>query len=219
MTPDPYLQDYYCARAAEYEQIYYRDVPERRREIDEQVLRLRELVNGRRVLDLACGTGYWTRVIAETAKEVLATDMSEEMLKQARGKEYRAPVEFLRADMFEYPFERTFDCVTVGFWFSHQPRQLYQQFFDVVKRPLLKDGQIWLIDNNPPAEGPKVESVRIDEYGNNYKRRYLDDGTEFTILKNYFGEEELRNIFQEQFKIRELTYGNCYWSAVLEPGS
>ncbi len=214
---DPNTEKYYSDRAPEYEQIYYRDVPARRKEIDNQVTWLKDLVAGKTVLDLACGTGYWTKVISETAKEVLATDLSEAMLAEARGKKYAAPVTFLQANMFKCAFDRKFDFVTVGFWFSHHPRQDYGKFFDLVKKPLVESGRIWLIDNNPPAEGHRIESVRVDEYGNNYKKRSLDNGTEYVIVKNYFGEEELRKIFSTDFKVEELNYGMYYWSTLLRP--
>src|SRR5512143_3672924 len=115
-------EDYYRARASEYEQIYYREVPKRRREIDEEVERVAKLVKGKSVHDLACGTGYWTQVISRTAKRVTAIDVSGEMLAEAKKKSYVAPVEFVEADMFTYTFEKKpFDIITVGFWFSHQP--------------------------------------------------------------------------------------------------
>ncbi|TET93493.1 MAG: class I SAM-dependent methyltransferase, partial [Candidatus Zixiibacteriota bacterium] len=69
---DRELIDYYRARAAEYEQAYYRHMPARRREIDDQVEDLRELVRGKDILDLACGTGYWTQIMSRTARFIAA---------------------------------------------------------------------------------------------------------------------------------------------------
>jgi demethylmenaquinone methyltransferase/2-methoxy-6-polyprenyl-1,4-benzoquinol methylase len=208
---------YYRARAAEYEQIYYRDVPDRRREIDEACARLQKLVAGRTVLDLACGTGYWTRVIAETAARITAVDVAPEMLSEARKKPYPADVEFVEGDMFELTYPEAFEVVSVGFWFSHQPRQEYEAFFDLVSASLAPGGRIWLIDNNPPAEGSRLESVRVDGYGNNYKKRYLDRGDEYTILKNYFDKDELAKIFRRTFDLQRLDYGTYYWSLVMTP--
>ncbi len=212
---DPLTEEYYSARAPEYEQIYYRDVPQRRQEIDDQVVRVKKLATGRTVLDLACGTGYWTKVLAETAREVIASDLSPAMLVEARKKEYVCPVEFVRTDMFEHRFDKRFDLVTSGFWFSHQPRQEFDRFFEVLRHPLTEDGLIWLIDNNPPAEGPKVESERVDEHGNNFKKRFLDGGEQYVILKNYFEKQELKDIFAAEFEVLELVYRNCYWSVLL----
>jgi len=77
------------------------------------------------------------------------------------------------------------------------------------------DGRIWMIDNNPTAEGDTRDPVGYDKFGNHYTRRKLDDGQEYVILKNYFGEAELREILGVRFHIERLTYGECYWSVVL----
>jgi ubiquinone/menaquinone biosynthesis C-methylase UbiE len=214
--PDRELIDYYRARAAEYEQIYYRRVPERRREIDEQAEDLRELVRGKDILDLACGTGYWTQIMSRTARFIAAADISAEMLREARNKEYDAPTAFVMADLYSLPFQTaSFDMITLGFWFSHQPKQEYDLFFRQLAQPLKDDGFIWMIDNNPLAEGSQLNSVRTDVYGNNYKRRHLQSGEEYVILKNYFSEDQLREIFAPYFTVRRLVFRTYYWSILL----
>ena len=213
---DEKMGEYYNARAPEYEQIYYRDIPARRKEIDEEAARLEKLSAEKTVIDLACGTGYWTEVLARRAKSVLAVDASQEMIDEATEKTFIAPVELLQSDMFTAGDDHAYDLVSSGFWFSHQPKQDWQKFFDLLKRLVKPDGRIWLIENNPPAEGPNRESLRTNKHGNNFKRRKLDDGREFVILKNYFEESELREIFETQFKIERLTYGEYYWSLVLK---
>jgi len=216
--PDKETEDYYRERADSYEEIYYRDQPARRKEIDDEAERVRLLAKGKTVLELACGTGYWTKIMSETALSITASDLSEEMVAVARRKPLVAPVTFVRADMFAHQWEaEAFDLVAAGFWLSHQPRQEYEQFFDLITRPLKPGGTIWLIDNNPPAEGTGHELVRRDEYGNNFKRRYLKDGRSYTILKNYFSAEELGDLLSPRFKVRRLTYGIYYWSVELSP--
>ncbi|HVP07530.1 MAG TPA: class I SAM-dependent methyltransferase [Candidatus Acidoferrum sp.] len=209
-------EDYYRARAGEYEQIYYREVPKRRREIDDEVERVAKLVKGKSVLDLACGTGYWTQVISRTAKRVTAIDVSGEMLAEAKKKSYVAPVEFIEADMFSHTFEnKPFDIITVGFWFSHQPKQEYESYFKMLLSLLKKNGLIWLIDNNPPAEGANFESAGTDTHGNNFKRRFLESGAQFVILKNYFSRQDLYDIFRPRFDLKSIVYGTYYWSVVV----
>lgn len=212
------LEQYYRARAPEYEQIYYRDMPERRQELSEEASRLADLVAGKSVLELACGTGYWTQVMSRTAASISASDLSEEMLGEARKKTYGIPVEFTRADLFEHSFpEKTFDVLALGFWYSHQPRQEFERLYDVLCAPLKPGGLIWMIDNNPPAEGPKLETAGTDDFGNNYKRRFLDSGEQYTILKNYFGRADLETLLSPHFVIKSLIHNKYYWSVVLQP--
>jgi multimeric flavodoxin WrbA/ubiquinone/menaquinone biosynthesis C-methylase UbiE len=214
----PKTTDYYRVRAKEYEQIYYRDNPERRQEIADEVVRLKQLVNGKKVLELACGTGYWTQVMSETAAHITALDIWPEMIDEAQKKTFNGPVKFKVMDMFKGQLPaNSFDRVAVGFWFSHQPKQEYEKFFDLISKPLHEDGLIWLIDNNPPAEGGKGHDwISRDEFGNNFKRRHLGNGDSYVILKNYFDEHELRELLEPRFEIMELVYKEYYWSVVMK---
>lgn len=211
------IVDYYRARAPEYEQIYYRDVPERRKEIDDECAKVRAIAKDKTVLDLVCGTGYWTKIASASAKTVVATDIAPEMINQAKTKVYNCPVEFVVSDLYHLPFKpHSFDLVMLGFWLSHEPKQNYSVLFDAITAPLKPGGQIWVIDNNPPAEGSQVDSTGADEHGNNLKVRRLDNGNEYVILKNYFSKEELEKILLERFRIIDLIFKKYYWSALVE---
>ncbi|MEW6412474.1 MAG: class I SAM-dependent methyltransferase [Candidatus Zixiibacteriota bacterium] len=207
---------YYEQRAPEYEQIYYRDIPQKQKELAVLSEDLKQLSRDKTVLDLACGTGYWTVRISRTASYILASDISGEMIDEAKKKSYRCPVDFVRADLYHLPVAAgSFDLITLGFWFSHEPLQNYDVFCGMLKPLLSENGKIWMIDNNPPAEGPDLQSVGTDKYGNNYKQRFLNSGKEFAILKNYFSENQLRDIFGKYYQIERLTNDECYWSIVL----
>src|SRR5882672_3878728 len=80
----PPMEHYYSKRAAEYEQIYQK--PERQHELEWLRSRVPELCRGRTVLEVACGTGYWTQFIARTAARVHACDINESVLEVAREK-------------------------------------------------------------------------------------------------------------------------------------
>jgi demethylmenaquinone methyltransferase/2-methoxy-6-polyprenyl-1,4-benzoquinol methylase len=210
------MEAYYRARAPEYEQIYYRDDAARRSAIDAEANRLTALVAGKDVLELACGTGYWTEVMSRTARSIVASDVSPEMIAQARRKRCQCPVTFVAADMFAADFgARQFALVALGFWYSHQPKQEFEALYRVLDRPLKPAGLIWMIDNNPPAEGPINESVGRDEFGNNFKRRRLDNGGEYVILKNYFSQEDLEELLGRRYRLESLVYGQHYWSVVM----
>ncbi|UCC43635.1 MAG: class I SAM-dependent methyltransferase [Candidatus Zixiibacteriota bacterium] len=210
------MQRYYALRAPEYEQIYFRDIPDRRRELDAAAASIEKIAQGKTVLELASGTGYWTQVMSNTAERIMAVDLAPEMVREARKKQYQCPVELVHGDLYEMPFERSgFDLVALGFWMSHHPRQRFGTLFDVLVYGLKPDGKIWVVDNNPPAEGPELKFVRTDEHGNNYKQRRLNDGREFVVLKNYFSEAELKVLFSTRFDIESMVYGTYYWSSLL----
>jgi len=62
-----------------------------------------------RVLDLGCGTGHLTAVLAESGASVVGVDASREMLAEARAT--RPDIPFVRGDARRLPFEGSFDAV------------------------------------------------------------------------------------------------------------
>ena len=56
------LVSYYSRRAAEYERIYRR--PERQTDLSTLRQMLSDELRGRDILEIACGTGYWTEWLA-----------------------------------------------------------------------------------------------------------------------------------------------------------
>ena len=71
---------------------------------------------GRRVLELACGTGRITIPLAETGALVTGTDLSETMLARARvaAVERGVSADFLTLDMRDFVLGRQFDAVVIA---------------------------------------------------------------------------------------------------------
>jgi ubiquinone/menaquinone biosynthesis C-methylase UbiE len=84
LDADQRMVDYYSRRAAEYETIYRK--PERQRDLAILRDRLPRMLSGAELIEVACGTGYWTEVLAPAARSIVATDRSEEVLRIARSK-------------------------------------------------------------------------------------------------------------------------------------
>ncbi|UQI45381.1 class I SAM-dependent methyltransferase [Streptomyces sp. HU2014] len=80
-------------------------------------------VRGASILDLACGTGFYTRQVRRLgAAEVLGVDVSGEMVAAARAIEERAPlgVRYAVADAARLPaFERPFDAATAVYLLNY----------------------------------------------------------------------------------------------------
>ena len=87
---------YYARRAAGYERIYAK--PERQDELRALEAALPALFEGRRVLEIACGTGWWTPHGAQRAAAWLATDLNPETMAIARTKPLPACVRFATVD-------------------------------------------------------------------------------------------------------------------------
>ena len=187
---DSTLAAYYAARAAEYEGIY--DKPERQADLE----RLRQLIpaflDGRNVLEIACGTGYWTQFIAARARSVTATDINTETLEIARSKRYPAErVKLEIADVYRLPPHlRGFDGAFAGFWWSHVPRAEWGRFIDALHGALGPGAVVVALDNRY-VEGSSTPISHVDADGNAYQRRRLADGSEHVVLKNFPTQAEL----------------------------
>jgi len=186
------ITNYYARRASEYEKVYAK--PERQEELAGLRRRLPEWFAEHSVLEVACGTGYWTQFIARTARSIQATDINEEVLEIARRKDYgRCDVKFLQADGYSLDgVEGGCSAGFAGFWWSHVPKSGRGPFLEVFHTRLAPGARVVLLENlyvhgssNPPAP-------TTDPEGNTYSIRRLADGSEWRVLKNYPTEVEIR---------------------------
>ena len=184
------LQAYYAKRAAEYERIYSK--PERQADLASLRSRMAALFAGRNVLEVACGTGYWTEVIAPHARSITAIDYAEETLAIARSKKYPAGnVEFAQGDAYALPdFGRKHDAFFAGFWWSHVPLARLEEFLAGAAKAVAPGAIIAFLDNRY-VEGSSTPVARRDKEGNTYQTRKLDDGSAHDVLKNFPTEREL----------------------------
>lgn len=189
-TPDG-LALYYAHRAGEFEEAYR--IPERKADLAQLADLLRELVAGERVLEVACGTGYWTQAMAATASTILATDINEPMLALARQRVYgRARVEFAAADAWHLE-GRAGDFTTGAsmFWWSHLPRSRISNFLTGFHACLQPGARVVFADHLP-TDCRWMPPACVDAEGNTYQRRCLHSGEVFNIIKNYPDESEVR---------------------------
>jgi demethylmenaquinone methyltransferase/2-methoxy-6-polyprenyl-1,4-benzoquinol methylase len=205
------MADYYGKRAEEYERIYAK--PERQ----EDLRRLRELLEralgGRDVLEIACGTGYWTEVIAGSAASVLATDLNEEVLRVARRKLIDPQkVMFRREDAYALPsLPPRFTGGLAAFWWSHVPRSRLQSFIAGFHRHFARGARIVFVDN-VYVEGSSTPISRRDPSGDTYQIRKLDDGSTYEVLKNFPTEHELRAAVHGVGNEAQIEFLHYYWT-------
>jgi SAM-dependent methyltransferase len=179
-----YLAEYYRQRAAEYDEVYRK--PERQPDLAQLRELLPPLVAGRRVLEVAAGTGYWTAVLAKTAAAITATDVNAETTAIAAQRDYAgANVSLRPADAFALdavPGE--FDLVFCGFWWSHVPRADIRRFLTGVRDRVPHGTPLVLLDNRH-VPGSNHPIARTGPDGDTYQHRQLADGQAFEVLKNF----------------------------------
>src|SRR5437867_6552573 len=204
------LPDYYARRAGEYVKIFAK--PERQADLAYLRTLLAGLFAGREVLEVACGTGYWTPFISGSARAILATDINEEVLEIARHKTYpNHNVAFQIADAYTLAnVTGRFSAGFGGFWWSHIPKQRLSHFLDCFHSKLCPGASAVFLDNNY-VEGSSTPIARRDSDGNTFQKRKLEDGAEFEVLKNFPTGTELRASVNGPADEVEVTQFKYYW--------
>lgn len=204
---------YYAERAPEFERVYEKT------ERQEQLRELKELVRatltGRCVLEVACGTGYWTAVAAATAAHITAFDVNESVLALARAKNLDPRrVTFLAGDAYDPPrCDRPFDAALVAFWWSHIPRARVADFLERLHATLAPGAVVVCIDNTF-LPGDSTPITHTDAEGNTFQTRRLESGQVFEVLKNYPTEDELRAAIRPFVHLAEVRWLKHYWTMI-----
>jgi len=181
---------YYAERAPEYDDWWYRRgryelEPEAlgrwQADIAEAEAALEEFAPGGTVLELAAGTGIWTRKLVRLAERVVAVDANAETLALNTSA-----AELVRADVFEFEPAQRFDLVFFSFWLSHVPEQRFDEFWSLVRAALVPGGRVFLVDS-----GAGDTAHTGTDQADWEETRSLSDGRTFRIVKRRWAPGEL----------------------------
>lgn len=207
------LQDtrgYYAKRAPIYEDVYHK--PHRQENIRWLHEMLGKTFSGLDVLEVACGTGFWTQSAARGAKSILATDINREVMELARLKDYgQCRMAFIQSDAFLLEAVASgYSGGLVALWWSHVPRSELPGFLRNFHGKL-KPGATVLILDNHYVEGDSSPISRVDEEGNGFQVRELPDGSRYEVLKNFPSESEIRQDLSEYAVDLEFIQLDYFW--------
>ncbi|MFI6289052.1 class I SAM-dependent methyltransferase [Streptomyces sp. NPDC051018] len=212
MDDDPLLteqQAYYRAGAAEYDRPYAE-----RGHLRELLTLVDELPIAGDVLELACGTGQWTPLLAAGARSVTAVDASAEVLALARARTASPSVRFIQADLFTWRPPRRYDTVFFAFWLSHVPPARLPGFWNSVAGALSRGGRAIFIDDGPTAAAD--EEILADQPAPAVLRR-LGDGSRYRVVKVFHDARTLtEDLTALGWSVRLRTLGTHY-VGVAEP--
>ena len=183
------MRAYYAQRAAYYERVYFK--PERQPNLRAMEAWLPPVFAGRRVLEIAAGTGWWTPHGARDAQSWLATDLNPETMAVARSKALPACVQFAEVDAysFEQVQGQTFDGAFAGCWWSHVPLARLPGWLESLHARLEPGARVVMLDNSY-VQTSSTPLSRQDAEGNTYQNRTLDDGSVHEVLKNFPTREQ-----------------------------
>ncbi|MFX0142156.1 MAG: methyltransferase domain-containing protein [Candidatus Hodarchaeota archaeon] len=204
------IQQYYADRANEYDLTYQR--PERQNDLKTIRILLKNLLDGHHVLEVACGTGYWTKIIASVAKSITATDINNEVLQIAKSKLINSKkVTFIQDD--SYSLKKIQGNFTAGFafsWWSHILISKLKNFLNIFHSRLQPGALVIFVDNSN-TKGSCIPISRINSDGNTYQIRKLQDGREYEILKNFPRRETFDEILGKSVKNLKIEFLTYFW--------
>ncbi len=181
---------YYAERAPEYDDWWFR---RGRYELEPDALArwqadaaeaeaaLEALAPGGTVLELAAGTGIWTRKLVRLAERVVAVDANAETLALNTSD-----AELVEADLFAWRPTQQFDLVFFSFWLSHVPDDRFDEFWALVRSALVPGGRVFLVDSGA-GDTAHTGTDQSDEE----ETRSLSDGRTFRIVKRRWRPAEL----------------------------
>jgi SAM-dependent methyltransferase len=188
---------YYRARAAEYDAWWFRtgrfdrgtdnnaawraEVGVVETAVAEMLAKLRPST----VLELACGTGLFTRHLASRVAAVTAVDASPEVIAINRSRVALPNVRYVQADLFAFEPDTRYDCVFMSFWLSHVPHARFDAFWSMVRRALAPGGFAYVIDSAHDPTSTAANHPTPDRHAGIVTRK-LDDGREFRIVKVFW---------------------------------
>jgi SAM-dependent methyltransferase len=204
------MKAYYSRRAQEYEKIYHREDPVRQGEQKRIAEQISNLFEGRSVLEVACGTGYWTSFLDQVADQIVGVDASEEVLQIARSKGLSS-AEFCLGDAYDLgSVKGKYDGAVANFWFSHIQKGRIEPFLKGL-HDRLDVGAVVFMADNILMDGIGGELIAKVGEADTYKIRTLEDGTTYEILKNYYDKNELTALFMPYAEDLEIEMGTCFW--------
>lgn len=144
---------------------------------------VRDLVRGKRVLDVACGEGYGTNLLAEIASSATGVDISDEAVRHASATYPKANLLFQQGSAISLNFpEQSFDVVVSFETLEHLAEQ--EQMIAEIRRVLTVEGILVISTPNRP-----IYSEESGEH-NSFHVKELDFAEFDELLKTTFERTE-----------------------------
>ena len=152
-----------------------------------------QLVKNKRVLDIACGEGYGTNIIAGYARNAVGVDIDHESIAHAKKTYGNSNTSFTQGSITQIPFDdNSFDFVVSFETLEHVSMNDQHVFLKEIKRVLTSDGV--LVMSTPNKHN---YSIRYNHY-NKYHLHELSDIEYIDLIKQYFNYQE---VFHQGYEI------------------
>ena len=175
----------------------------------QRYLSVRNLVKGMQVLDLACGEGYGSALLAETAESVIGIDIDQGTIDQAQKKYQKENLRYMEGDAAAIPLpDHSVDAVVSFETIEHISEELQQKFLREINRVLKPDGLVIMSTPNKA-----IYSDRYSYFNEYHIHEFYPD--EFVLfLKQFFPYVRM---YQQSFQVVSLLSdcesadGQAFW--------
>jgi SAM-dependent methyltransferase len=206
---------YYRERAAEYDATVLSDDDGAIETLAQELRRWPATIMARlapceQALELACGTGIWTRHLLGVARQILAVDASPEMLALNRAKVADARVSYQLADLLAWEADAPVDLAFAALWFSHVPSERVPPMLAALRRAVRPGGQLCIVDepDTSPVRPPSAEDPDLE-------MRELRDGRQFQIVKIYRSPQRLAALCRDAGFTQVMTIPGTYFFGLI----
>ena len=186
--------------------------PDMDEDIDDMSIHLGNVLAGHTVLELGCGTGFWTEVVAESALSVTALDINANLVGIARERGMaEGKVSFRVADALDLPEDiGKYTAVLVSFLWSHLNKKEQEQLLATLKKRLGKDVLLVLLDDSF-VEGFSETIARTDADGTTYEILTTPEGERIEVPKSYQSDSALRKRLGNASKEIKIERVEFFW--------
>ena len=148
------------------------------------------------ILDIACGEGYGSELLASKAKQVYGVDISDETVLHAKKTYTKSNLTFLRGDAADIPLEnRSIDVVVSFETIEHHDK--HDEMMSEIKRVLKEDG-VFIISSPDKAY---------------YEKYYPGMKNEFHVKELY--RKEFQNLLAKYFKNQYFFLQNNMYGSII----
>lgn len=167
------------------------------------------------VLDVACGVGYGSYLIKNSAKRVIGVDISKDAITHAKAHCADQKIEFIVSDATKLPFPDNFFDVIVSFETIEHVRN-HEKYLSECKR-VLKGGGVFICSSPNKMRENTLNPHHIREFyleefcemmNGNFKDVELF-GQFYTPIIIIIGGK-LLSVFPKEWKIKDLVWRNIW---------
>lgn len=206
------LKRYYSNRAKEYDETAGYEDPVAEKIRKEIKLRHQKYFKEHDILEIACGTGFWTEVIAETANSVLAIDISKKMISIAKKRltKYK-DVGFKIVDAYLLDdIKGNFSAAYAHWWWSHIPKSKIRNFLLNLHKKLISRAFVLFADHLPHYLEKEIRVI-YNRDGDRLEERILKNRKKYLVIKNFPTKKEIYSYLSGLAKNINFQEYEGYW--------